>query len=113
MLEVGLEIALLVFGVDAHLVVQDTVHTQVLKADFTLHGGKLLLPVGAQIFLRSPDSHHSHWYWSIRANDASDICMNSSVLLRVDGRVERGCGKQREDKRETFHENSVDRYQLR
>ena len=46
-LEVILRVPVCVFGLNAHIIVQNAVHADVLKADFVLDSGKLPLPVRA------------------------------------------------------------------
>ena len=50
-LEVVDGVAVGVFGVDAHVVMEDAVEAEVVEADFVLYGGELGLPVGAEAFV--------------------------------------------------------------
>jgi hypothetical protein len=49
------------------------VHADVLEADFTLHGGKLLLPVRTQALIGAARPNHSEGDTCVRSNDVSDI----------------------------------------
>jgi hypothetical protein len=77
-LEVVCRGTVLVLRVNAHVVVQNTVHADVVKPDLALHGGKLLLPVSAQTFVGAASSDHAQWHGGMRADDLRDISVDGA-----------------------------------
>ena len=80
-LEVDLRSALLILGVDTHLVIQDAVHAQVAKADFALYGRKLRLPVGAQPLLCAACANNAKRHVAVRP------CHSGKIRVDMPGRL--------------------------
>ena len=90
-LEVVDGVAVVVFGVDAHVVVEDAVEADVVEADLALDGGELGLPVGAEAFVGAACADGVEGRLGVWADDVG--CVDGEVLR---GLREGGCGEARE-----------------
>jgi hypothetical protein len=66
-------VAVVVFFVDAHVVVEETVEADVVKANFALNGRKLLLPIGAEAFIGATGTDSEEWRGGMGADDVGRV----------------------------------------
>jgi len=77
-----------VFGVDAHVVVEDAVEAEVVETDFVLDGGELGLPVGAEAFVDAAGAYGVEGRGGVRAEGVGGIDGEGLWCLG-----EAGCGE--------------------
>ena len=91
-LEVVDGVAVGVFGVDAHVVVEDAVEADVVEADFVLDGGELGLPVGAEAFVGAAGAYGVEGGCGVRAEDVGGVDGEGLVRGLGEVQVRRGRG---------------------